>query len=267
MTVVLIFILFLVLYLFLISPRIPRRNMHAFKEYLYAHRGLWNARVPENSLAAFRAAVENGYGIELDVQLTGDHQLAVIHDHDLFRMCSEHVNLHDISLQEAKSYHLRETAETIPSLEEALQVISGRTPVIVEIKSCRGIRILCEKTAQVLDHYDGLFCVESFNPVAVAWFRKHRPAWFRGQLAFSPRGGKYPKKVSYLFLASLIQNVIGRPDFIAYDTDTEKNLPWMLVRHLFHPWTAGWTISSQEEYERCRTCYDLLIFEHFLPRT
>ena len=266
MIVFLVLLFLVLLYLYLIRPRFPRRDLNAFRSFLYAHRGLWNAEMPENSLPAFRAAVDHGYGIELDVQLTGDHQLAVIHDRDLMRMCGQQANIQRITLEEAKCYSLADTTETIPSLEEVLAVIGGRTPLIIEIKSCPEIKLLCEKTACLLDHYPGLFCVESFHPAAVAWFRKHRPDWIRGQLAFSPIGGKYPKKPMYWGLSTLIQNVMGRPDFIAYDTETENNVPFIVIRKLYHPWTAGWTISNQGEFERCREKYDLLIFERFLPR-
>lgn len=260
----LVLFLFL-LYLFLICPRIPRRNIDHLRSFDYAHRGLWDKDKPENSIPAFLAAVHAGYGIELDVQLTKDHQPVVIHDQDLVRSCGLHADIHQFTLKEAQNLPLSGSNASIPSLEDALRIIDGQVPVIVEIKNCRDIHSLCASTAALLDQYHGPFCIESFNPIAVMWFRMHRPSWIRGQLAFSLHGRKYPKKLSYLLLSTLIQNVLGRPDFLAFDVATDQSFPFFLVQHLFHPWTVGWTIQTDETWKRCREKYDLIIFEAIRP--
>ena len=72
----------MIIYLFAIMPRITPRPMKEFRGWYYAHRGFHdnNIDVPENSKKAFALAVKNGYGIELDVQLTKDEKVVVFHD-------------------------------------------------------------------------------------------------------------------------------------------------------------------------------------------
>lgn len=243
----------------------PSRSISEILPFDYAHRGLWGPTAPENTLPAFEAAVQAGYGIELDVQLTKDHEVAVFHDNDLYRCCGIHADIHQITLQDAQQYKVCGSSQSIPSLSDVLQCIDGQVPVILEIKTCRDIYLLCQKTADLLEKYHGAFCIESFNPMAVRWFRIHRPGWIRGQLVFSIYGKKYAKKPAYFLLASLLQNVLGRPDFLACDVEADRGISISIVKHLFHPWTMGWTVRSQQDYARCSGQFDLIIFESFLP--
>ena len=265
MMLVLILVSLCIFYVFLICPRLHKRNIDVFLQVDYAHRGLWSKDIPENSLPAFAAAADAGYGIELDVQLTKDHQLAVIHDADLFRMCGRQVDIHELTLKEAQKEYLLGTEYTIPSLEDVLRLVDGRVPLIIEVKSCSEIRTLCEKTAELLDHYQGPFCIESFHPLAVRWFRFRRPAWIRGQLAYGLNNRKYHKSPINILLSTLISNAAGRPDFIAFDVETEQCISFQLIRKLFHPWTVGWTVKSSDQLRMLRDRYDLLIFEGFRP--
>ena len=150
-------IVLLILYLLLVSPKmIHRADRSSFlKNKFYAHRGLFDneSDAPENSLAAFQKAVEAGYGMEMDVQLTKDDQLVVFHDATLKRMCGVEGNVWDYTLEELKQFKLAKTDETIPSFEEVLNLVAGRTPLIVEYKLDRPLTKVCELGDQLLSQY------------------------------------------------------------------------------------------------------------------
>lgn len=116
-------------YLFLIAPRMFRKaDRMPFLNRYYAHRGLFknDSEAPENSLAAFRKAVESGYGIEFDVQLSKDDKLVVFHDAALKRMCGVEGHVWDYTLEELKQFSLLDSEEKIPTLEETLEVITRK---------------------------------------------------------------------------------------------------------------------------------------------
>ncbi len=258
--IILIGLLIIPLWFFLAMPN-RRRDLGALPDYVFAHRGFWNETCPENSLPAFQRAVEHGYGIELDVQETQDRQLVVFHDVTLSRMCGNGQRIQDFSLEELHAFHLLDSKETIPTFAQVLKTVNDQVPLIVEIKSCRNLRQLCEDTAALLDRYAGRFCIESFDPRAVLWFRMHRPNLIRGQLVYGLTHGKYRRNLSGILLSSLMMNVLGRPDFIAMDVDTDDSLPFRLIRCL--PYTVAWTVHSQEQMNDKRSFYTLQIFEGF----
>ena len=252
------------LYLFLIAPRIPRRPLNGF-EGLYAHRGLWNTERPENSLSAFRAAVEAGFGIETDVHITKDDKLVVFHDESLKRMCGDTRKLPDCTLSELRQLRLAGSGETIPTFDEFLETVDGKVPLVVEIKTDKRITLLCEMVNERLSRYEGPYCIESFDPRAVRWYRKNRPDVIRGQLTFGlVKPSRMPKTPLMRLLASQIANVLGRPDFIAAEHITDHSVPLRLVR-LFRPHFAAWTVRSQADMDRLKDRYEIQIFETFVP--
>ena len=254
------------LYLYLILPKLPRRDIRSLLGWDYAHRGLWNDSAPENSMTAFRRAVEGGFGIELDVHLTADDQLVIFHDASLLRMCGIDRPISECTLSELRACRLKNSDQPIPTLDEFLTMVAGKVPLIIEIKPDRRIRLLCEKVYARLQTYDGVYCVESFHPLAVRWFRFHAPEVIRGQLAFGLKNTERSRRTwLYRGMASLIVNAAGRPDFIAYDHATDHNLPMALMR-LMKPWLVCWTVRSQADMDALRKRYDLQIFEGFVPK-
>ena len=153
--------------------------------FRYAHRGLHDrARgIPENSLAAFRAAVERGYGAELDVRLTKDGRLAVLHDDSLLRTAGADVKASQLTADELAQYRLEGTEERIPFLEEVLPLFEGKAPLIVELKVEGNAAALARATCDMLDQHRVDYCIESFHPAAVRWLKKNRPDVCRGQLS------------------------------------------------------------------------------------
>ena len=173
-------------YLLSIAPRLigrPKRMPGKF----YAHRGLHDLSlgIPENTMAAFRRAVEHGYGIELDVQLTKDGQVVAAHDFDLKRICGVEKDVDELTYEELKALPVLGTAEHIPLFQDVLDLVDGKVPLLVEIKYKHVGSSICRKAAELLDHYSGSYCIESFHPVALMWFRKYRPYTVRGQLGMN----------------------------------------------------------------------------------
>ena len=171
---------------FILAPgRADRRQKEPFRNRNFAHRGLHSRdrSVPENSLKAFELAAEAGYGIELDVQLSKDGQVVVFHDDTLNRVCGIDARVDELNYAELRDLSLLDTEEKIPLFSDVLAVIRGRGPLIVELKNGRNNKELCEKTCEMLRKYNGEVCIESFNPMIVAWFRFHAKEFLRGLLS------------------------------------------------------------------------------------
>ncbi len=268
-TIILITIIIL-LYLLAIMPKLHRHpDLKKLEGWLYAHRGLHDnhSEAPENSLTAFSHAVENHYGIELDVQLTKDFVPVILHDYHLLRACNVDRRVSEITYEELKQYTLFDSKEPIPTLQEALEVIHGQVPLIVELKIPFRAGKTCEKVSNILDQYQGVYCIESFNPFGLIWYKKYRPDVIRGQLSTDFRREKQEgSKIQYFILKHLLMNTFSKPDFIAYQYKYRKDLSFTLCRKLYHMKTFAWTIQSQEQLEENKGYFDHFIFDSFLPQ-
>lgn len=264
-----IVIVLALLYLFCLRPNSGRQEgLRPFTETYIAHRGLHdNPAVPENSLAAFRRAVEAGYGVELDVQLTADDRLVVFHDETLSRVCGDGRKLHECSYDELKGLRLFGTEEGIPLFRDVLDLISGRVPLVVEIKSEGRYARTTALTCEMLEEYRGLYCVESFHPMVLRRYKKLSPGTLLGQLAsnFLKEEVSQPLPVK-LLLTNLLMNFLSRPDFIAYDRQYLDQPSFRLCMRLFRPVGFAWTVKSAEQLRECRERFDAFIFEGFDPR-
>lgn len=258
-----------VLWVFLRGCSAGNRDWKLLGQYRYAHRGLHDKpAVPENSMAAFRRAVERGFGSELDVHLMKDGNLAVIHDASLLRTAGAAVEIEDLTKEDLQNYLLEESEERIPLLEDVLALYNGQAPLIVELKPERGNhQALASAVSQRLDAYDGPYCVESFDPRAMAWFRKHRPAVCRGQLAENfvrSRSGNLSPFLRFCLTHCLL-NILSRPHFVAYNFTDRKLWSFRLLRWLHRPGVAFWTLETPEQLTRSEEANAVCIFEKFLP--
>ena len=254
------------IYLFLIMPRIRDRADMEMLMMNYAHRGLWNASVPENSLRAFLWAAQEGYGIELDVQLSRDKQIMVFHDNDLKRMCGINKKISDMTCRELKALTLKGSDQTIPTLSEVLYFIDGRVPLIIDLKSNGKDTEICKRLAAMLDKYQGAFCIESFDPRLVAWFKKYRPRYARGQLVTKMKKCDCTKDTLGSFcLSRLMGNVLSRPDFIAVDGRIQKSLSIRACHKLFKVPVFVWTVRTQRDMDSCISDGYNFIFEKIRP--
>lgn len=258
------------LYLLSIVPNRGRKEkMKVFEKQYIAHRGLFDneSEAPENSIPAFRRAVEQGYGIELDVQLTTDNRLVVFHDETLQRICGFDKKLTECSYDELKHYRLAKSDENIPLFDEVLKVIDGKVPLIVEVKSEGDWKKTTQLMAERMDSYQGCYCMESFHPFAVKWFKDYRPEIIRGQLSTNYFKDQINRKWYEKFLLSnLMLNFLTKPDFIAYNHLWKKDFSYTLCRKLFKPENVAWTIKNQKELEEAEKTFDVIIFDSFIPK-
>ncbi|MBE0476047.1 MAG: glycerophosphodiester phosphodiesterase [Coriobacteriia bacterium] len=226
-----------------------------------AHRGLHSgdARRPENSIAAFRAAAEAGYPVELDVHLTADGHVVVIHDDSLERMTGDPRRVEDARLEEIRRLRLLGTEERLPTLGEALAEIDGRVPVLVEIKNRGGAGRLEDAVTEELDGYEGEAAVMSFNPFSLARVAERAPDLPRGQLSGTFAGEDVAVHKRFV-LRHLLTNWKGRPDFVAYELDGLPRLGVKLQRLRGRP-VLAWTAEDPESFERAEALADNVIFD------
>lgn len=264
-----------VLFFLAIMPRMGHRKARrAFKGVYYAHRGLFDndGDAPENSLKAFELAAKAGYGMEMDVQVTKDGVPVVFHDFTLERMCGKEGKVCDYTWQELKDFTLAKSRETIPLFADVLKVVGGRVPLIVEIKVEWMDLSVCPAADELLRSYQGLYCIESFNPLVLLWYRRNHREIVRGQLSDGFVKASRVKEswhllVQNFFLQNLLFNWLTKPDFVAYNHKYSKVLARRLCKNLYGNMAVAWTIKSQEELERAKKQFDLFIFDSFLPNS
>jgi len=243
-------------------------NISQMDGWLYAHRGFHSKpAAPENSAEAFRRAVSRGFGIELDVHLISDGTLVVFHDSVLKRMTGQDGILEDLTAADLSRYTLGKSREHIPLFTDVLQIVDGRTPLIIELKTWKGnSSALCTAVAQVLDHYDGLYCIESFDPKVVRWYRRNRPDVIRGQLSCRFKKGSVDVNTLMRFVGTqMLENVLTRPDFVAYRFTDRSNLSNQICRKIWHLKGAAWTIKTPEQLQQALQEGYWPIFERFDP--
>lgn len=183
----------------------------------FAHRGLWSegSAAPENSRAAFDRAAAKNLGVELDVRPTADGVTVVMHDDDLERMTGAAGLVSERTYDELSSLRLRGGAEAVPTLAEALALIDGRVPVLIEIKNEGDAGALEDDVAEQLLAYGGEVAVQSFNPYSLARMAELAPDVPRGQLSSSFEGEDLAFYKAFM-LSNLLMNFTSKPDFIAY---------------------------------------------------
>ena len=250
---------------FLVAPGgASKRQKAPFMGMNFAHRGLHSRdkRVPENSLEAFRLAAREGYGIELDVQLSRDGQVVVFHDDTLERVCGVKARVDELDYAELSQLSLCGTEQRIPLFSQVLAEVRGRGPLIVELKNGRRNRELCEKTYALLESYRGEACIESFNPLIVTWFRLHGADLVRGQLAMPCRRYREEgyKPLTAFLLSHVLLNFLARPQFIAYKIGFRPVL--VRLSETLGAMRVGWT-SHEPRNEKGR---DAVIFEFYKPK-
>lgn len=258
------------LWLLMIFCKRKKSTFSALGKYHYAHRGLHDAKngVPENSLLAFRRAVEHGYGAELDVHLTKDGKLVVMHDESLKRTAGVDRRLCDMTAEELAACRLEGTEEKVPYLEEVLPIFAGKTPLVVEIKPCKGNHAeLTGRTCALLDRFPELeYCMESFDPRVLWWLRRHRPEIVRGQLSCNFLKDRNGLVLPAAFLlTNLMTGFLTAPDFIAYRFSDRKNASLRLCRRLWGVQEFSWTIRRAQDAKTALDDDCLIIFEHCVP--
>lgn len=230
-----------------------------------AHRGLWRKDgAPENSLAAFQAACQAGYGIELDVHLSSDGEAMVFHDHSLKRMTGEEGRLADRTVADLQALRLKGTDERIPTLVETLALVGHRAMVHVELKTGFGeVGPLEQRVHEILMDHAGPTCVIGFNPYSHAWFADRFPGVLRGLDSYAwadpvPQLGDEQRRA----FANLQQVAIARPHFLAMSLDTVATEVVAKHRAKGMP-VVAWTVRGPDQWAPIKDHCDNLIFEGF----
>ncbi len=191
-------------------------------KHAYAHRGLHGKGVVENSISAFRAAVDAGFGIELDVQKSRDGEAIVFHDEMLDRLTRETGPVATKTRTALQQIMLADTLETIPSLDDVLALVGGRVPILIEIKAeTASVGGLCLAVRRSLEGYRGQVAIMSFNPEVCRWFRRHAKRITRGLVMTEGADMDMAAELKARFArhAALWR---AKPEFLAYDI---RNLP------------------------------------------
>lgn len=229
-----------------------------------AHRGLHGEgkKRPENTMAAFRAAHDAGYAVELDVQRAGDGTVVVFHDPDLERLADADGRVDQMSAAALAATPIMGGDETIPTLKRLTEELPD-LPLLVEVKA-RDPE-LAPATAAVLDQWDGPFAVQSFWPHHVQWFADNRPDWCRGLVSYTS------EKMAAHFIEPVFDpawmDELSMPDFVAWWV---RDLPAPVGRGVGNSkWSdlpvMTWTVRNDEDQARAETHADNMIFEGFLP--
>ena len=234
-----------------------------------AHRGLHGEGRPENSLSAFRAAIAAGYAIETDVRFSKDRQLVVFHDDTLLRMTGDGRNVIDCTFEELAALKLNGSSERIPLFTEFLQLVDGRVPLLIELKSMESVsgKELVSALASQLKGYNGPYAVQSFQPLYVKAAKNALKAAPCGVLA-TARSAKEDFNNSPLWKlkARIVRNnalgFLVKPDFLSYHCADFPNR----TTEKFKGVKLAWTVRSPEEEARVRAFADNIIFENFTPR-
>lgn len=224
----------------------------------FAHRGLHGAGgFVENSFAAFDRAIDEGFGIELDVRLTADKSAVVFHDADLRRLVGLDRHVHELTVGELGNCHLNGCGEPIRALREAIIHLSGRAPLLIEAKSPgrHGVESLCRAIRRAIEGANAWAAVMSFDPRIVAWFREHSPQTARG-LVITDEGESALKR--YIKTHYWIRK--ARPHFLAFDI---RSLPSPLAQQ-FRAASCpvlAWTVRTEAEHATAAAHADQTIFE------
>lgn len=223
-----------------------------------AHRGLWGNDIVENSITAYNNAISHGYPIEIDVYLSSDDVLMCFHDQSLERMTGEKDFIYNKTFSQLKQLKLNNTKETIPALDEVLQITENKVPLLIEIKD-QPNKLVVDKLIERLKNYKGEFAIQSFNPFYLNKVRKLAPNFIRGILAT-----EYAEEKNWFtrfVLKHMSFNFLCKPQFISY---RHSGLP-LSKRKTKNTPVIAWTITSKELENKIKPYVNNIIFENYIP--
>lgn len=238
----------------------------------FAHKGLYqnNQSIPENSMPAFRGAVLRGIGIDCDVQRTWDGKAVCFCDTHMRAACGIDERMVSFNYEHIAQLKLYGTDEHMPLLSDVLKLVNGRVPMIIEVKSpagMEGISVTCETIYEVIKDYEGPYCIASFDPHVLKWFRKNAPDVLRMQASmpyFEWR--ESDRSVLRCFYKSrFLFNAVSRPHMIAYGLGT-RNFGLRLALRGGTPLLL-YTNNRQHRHEELMHSCDMLVFEGYLPES
>ena len=238
------------------------KNLEFIKEGLIAHRGMHNIKkgIPENSIDAFKEAINNKYIIELDVHILKDNSIVVFDDDNLKRMTGLNKEIKKTTYREIRKLKLQNTNSYIPLFEEVLKLVNKQVPIIIELKSDVKCGRLEKEIIKILKNYKGKYVVKSFNPISVYWLKRHQPQIIRGQLVSS-----YKKEniniIKKFILKNMLFNYLTKPDFLSCEIDLLQNKKVKEFRKSKRI-VLGWTVRNQQDFIKAKKYCDNYICEN-----
>jgi glycerophosphoryl diester phosphodiesterase len=230
-----------------------------------AHRGLHDDQngIIENTASAFAAAIAARYGIECDLQISGDGEAMVYHDDTLGRLTETSARLDAMTAAELKRVTFRATRDGMMTLGELCDFVAGRAALLIELKSPRaGDRRLAARAANVLLGYAGQAAVMSFEPAQIVELRRIAPRLPRGMAVRKHADAFATPRRS---VAALANALTARPQFVAYSVSDLPALLPTLTRSVFGLPLLAWTVRSADDRAKAARYADQIIFEGFRP--
>lgn len=227
-----------------------------------AHRGLHNLNkgIPENTIAAFSKAVEKGVAIELDVHILKDNNIVVFHDDTLNRCCNINRKIKDLNIKELKDIRLFNTDHKIPTLNDTLDFIDSKVPVIIEIKTDVPAKKICPHLLKILKKYNGDFAIKSFDPRICLWFKKNAPTIPRGLLITDFKKTNKLNLLKKIFITSMLFVPIYNPDFLSICLSMLKRKKVKNIRKKGYT-ILGWTFRTKTDFIKYEHYCDSYIYE------
>jgi glycerophosphoryl diester phosphodiesterase len=225
---------------------------------LVAHRGLHDISNPENSINAFKKAIDINMAIELDVRLTKDNVVIVFHDENLDRMTGINKYVKECYYNDIKDLKLNGTDCYIPTLKEVLELINGKVPLLIEIKNDNKIGVLEDNVLEILSSYNGKYAIQSFNPFVLIYIKNKNKNIMRGQLVC--HNYKNISKIKAFILKNMFLNIISKPNFISYKINDVTDQ--IVKKYSKYP-LFFWTVRNKEQYNKCVRFNGCCIFENY----
>ena len=218
-----------------------------------AHRGLWTEELAENSMSAYKAAIEHNYPIEMDVQMSKDGVLYCFHDDNMKRMTGADIDIRETNSTEIEK--LKIGGEHIPTFDEFLRLVKGQVPILIEIKKqkYKGVE---QKVLDALKGYTGEIAIQSFDPTVMLKIKKLDKTILRGQLGVKMTT---MSRFNNFVVTNLALNFLVRPDFVHY---YHECLP--LKRRISNGLPViCYTIQNKEQENRARKYVKNFVFDHY----
>ena len=236
-------------------------NIDFLKNRIIAHRGYFDNSlgIPENSLPAFKKAIDLNFAIELDIHILKDNTIVAFHDNNLKRMTGINKPLKDYNYGELKDIKLLDTNICIPTFAEVLQLVDGKVPLLIEFKNDYNLKGLIDGAMDLLKKYNGKYAIQSFHPACINYFRKKYPSIPRGQLSYDYKKDRITF-IGRFVLRNMLFNIITKPDFISYrigQCKESKIEKWKKKRPVL-----GWVVNNKQQFEQNKNIFDILIGEN-----
>lgn len=230
-----------------------------------AHRGLHSGtEIPENSLSSFQACIDKKLPIELDVHILTDGTALVFHDDSFERMTGYEREMYMASYDDVKSLRLIGSDEHIPTLEQVLTLVNGQVPLVIELKCLKHDGRLEHQVNNLLQEYDGPYCIQSFNPYTLLWFKRYAPNVTRGLIS----GSLEKSSISLwqkVVLRSMLFAFMIKPHYIAFEWDKFWYPSFMFIRLFTNIPVIAWCIRNKNQQMIIKNKCENIIFEDFDP--